>query len=84
MNNQALHVSLPILKRYGHCNFTVPQLLVGFVLLVQRVTGDTLADAERVLTSAEQQQEYRDLMQEQVLNVLDKTLYLPMIQSDSP
>ena len=49
MNNQALHVSLPILKRYGHCNFTVPQLLVGFVLLVQRVTGDTLADAERVL-----------------------------------
>ncbi len=58
---QGLHKNIPILWRYGHCNFNAPQVLVAFVLLVREVTGQVIPDAERVLSSPEEQAEYRDL-----------------------
>lgn len=85
MQNQALHLSIPVLGRYGHCNFTVSQLLVGFVLLLHRVTGQVIPDAEQVLTSAEQRQEYLDLLKEELWREsVNATLYLPMLQADAP
>lgn len=58
---QELHENIPILLRYGHCNFSVPQGLAAFVLLVRKVTGQVISDAERVLSSPEEKAEYRDL-----------------------
>lgn len=85
--SQALHTSLPALRRYGHCDFTVAQVLVAFVVMVRQVTGTTIADAERVLITPAQQQEYREWMQTlpmveeeaRQIAVPGGTLYLPLL-----
>jgi pimeloyl-ACP methyl ester carboxylesterase len=58
---QGLHKNIPILPRYGHCNFSAPQVLVAFMLLVREVTGQVISDADQVLSSPEEKAEYRDL-----------------------
>lgn len=58
--SEALHSNIPVL-RYGHCNFTAAEVLVGFVLLVYKVTGQGLVGAERVLPDPESRAQYLDL-----------------------
>ncbi len=57
----ALHTNIPILRRYGHCNFSAPQVLFGFAVLVRAVRGQPILNAERVLPTAQERDEYRDL-----------------------
>lgn len=52
------HIPVP---RFGHCNFEAPEVLVAFAVLVYRVTGEILVDAERVLPDAQDRAEFRDL-----------------------
>ena len=61
-NNQrlSLFTNLIFPQRYGHCNFTTAQVLVGFIILVDRVTQSIPVDSEAVL-AADQRQEYREL-----------------------
>jgi alpha-beta hydrolase superfamily lysophospholipase len=54
------HVNLPVF-RYGHCSFRVEEALVGLVLLVLKVEGRELVDAERVLTTESARRHYRSL-----------------------
>lgn len=84
-----LHTSLPALRRYGHCNFTVPQLLLAFVVLVRQVTGAMPADAGRVLTSEAQRQEFQTLLEslpalQQEGEQPGAALYLPLLPANIP
>jgi len=54
------HVNLPVF-RYGHCSFRAEEALVGLVLLVLKVEGRELVDAERVLTTESARRHYRSL-----------------------
>jgi hypothetical protein len=82
------HTSLPLVGRYGHCNFTTAQLLFGFVVLLFQVTGEAPADAERVLKTEEQRQEFRKLLETYPLDFnSDITLHntwLPLLPNGSP
>ena len=42
MGSDALHDNIPVL-RYGHCNFTASDVVVGFLLLLQRAGGQPVA-----------------------------------------
>jgi dienelactone hydrolase len=54
------HVNLPVF-RYGHCSFRAEEALVGLVLLVLKVEGRDLANAERVLTTDSARRRFRSL-----------------------
>lgn len=58
---QGLHTNIPILLRYGHCQFSVPQVLVAFGVLVRQVTGQDLAHPERALLTPAEREEFRSL-----------------------
>jgi pimeloyl-ACP methyl ester carboxylesterase len=82
-NSQTRHTYLPFLGRYGHCDFSVPQVLLSFVIMVRQATGATIADAERVLTTEEQRAEYREL--EQLHLEVEGSfykLYIPSVRSN--
>jgi pimeloyl-ACP methyl ester carboxylesterase len=76
----SLHTNIPVLLRYGHCNFSAPHVLLGFVLLVYRVTGSLLLNPEQVLPTSEERDEYRDLAATYGLlpGASDK-IYLPVV-----
>ena len=46
-----LYDHIPIV-RYGHCSFTIPEVLVAFQMLVLQVTGQGLANVNRALPDA--------------------------------
>lgn len=48
--------------RYGHCNFTVVDLLVGFSVLVWEVTGEELVGVDAVLPSGRTRAEFMKLV----------------------
>lgn len=78
-----LQTNLPILGRYGHCNFSLPLLLISFVLLVRSVEGTGPSNPIEVLTTEQDRQEYR-LLEEEFLNreMSDPSyLFLPSVQS---
>ncbi len=51
---------LPI-QRYGHCQFTAPEALIAFGLLLLKVEGSQLANAEQALPTQQSRAEYRAL-----------------------
>ncbi len=53
-----LHANIPC-SGSGHCGFTAPQVLLGLVSLVRRVTGWAVEDAERVLPGEQARAEFR-------------------------
>jgi hypothetical protein len=55
-----LHTNLPV-ARYGHCAFKAEEALVALGLLVLKVEGRELLDAERVLTTETARERYRSL-----------------------
>jgi hypothetical protein len=55
-----LHVNLPVF-RYGHCSFRAEEALVGFVLLVLKVEGRELPNADLVLPTRKARLHYRAL-----------------------
>ncbi|MEP0847793.1 MAG: prolyl oligopeptidase family serine peptidase [Phycisphaerae bacterium] len=55
-------VTIPI-QRYGHCNFEVDEVLVGFTILVLRTQGTLLTGVEDVLPGAESAARYRALLE---------------------
>jgi pimeloyl-ACP methyl ester carboxylesterase len=61
--SQSLHVNIPVF-RYGHCNFKVGEVLLGFALLVHKVSGTELAGAESVLPDAASRMEFRELLRQ--------------------
>ena len=76
----ALHTHIPIVLRYGHCNFSVPQVLLAFVVLVYQVTRHSLLNAEQVLSTAEEREEYLGLAAAYgLLPSSHNQLYLPLI-----
>lgn len=58
----AEYTNLPVI-RYGHCNFQPAEVLLGFSLLVQKVSGQALANPEAALPSEEMRRQYRALLQ---------------------
>lgn len=54
------HLDLPVL-RYGHCRFEAAEALVALGLVVLRVEGLDLKNAEKVLATPEARQRYRAL-----------------------
>jgi len=50
--SQSLFAHIPV-RRYGHCEFKTSEVLVGFALLVRKVTGTELKGAEEVLADEE-------------------------------
>jgi hypothetical protein len=85
---QGVHTSLPFLGRYGHCNFSTAQLVVAFVIVEFQVTGDILSNPERVLNTAAERQEFRDLMESYPLPINDDiemhTLLIPSLPNQTP
>ncbi len=57
-----LHSNIPIL-RYGHCNFKASEALVGFGLLVLKVTGQELLESLGILPDSQAREEFRSLWQ---------------------
>jgi pimeloyl-ACP methyl ester carboxylesterase len=55
-----LHTNLPII-RYGHCSFEAAEALVALGLLVRKVEGRELLNAERVLKTRKARERYRSL-----------------------
>jgi hypothetical protein len=58
------YIHLPVF-RYGHCNFQPAEVLLAFALLVGKVSGQSLANAEAALPTESMRQEYRALSREQ-------------------
>jgi hypothetical protein len=54
------YIHVPIV-RYGHCNFEPPEVLLGFALLVARVSGQQLTNPEQALPTEEMRRQYRSL-----------------------
>jgi pimeloyl-ACP methyl ester carboxylesterase len=54
------HVNLPVL-RYEHCRFEAAEAIVSLGLLVLKVEGQDLRNAERVLTTEKARRRYRSL-----------------------
>ena len=61
--NALLYSNIPIL-RYGHCNFRASEVLTAFALLVLKVTGQELINAQRALPDAGAQAEFLRLAKE--------------------
>jgi len=59
----ALHTNLPI-GRYGHCSFTVPEVLAAFQTLVLKVTGQGVAEVTPALPDVGAQTEFLRLARE--------------------
>ena len=59
-NSGLLHTNLPVF-RYGHCSFKAEEALVGLGLLVLKVEGRELLNAERVLPTRQAKLRYRSL-----------------------
>jgi len=59
-NSGLLHASLPVF-RYGHCSFQAEETLVALGLLVLKVEGRELLNAERVLTTESSRRRFRSL-----------------------
>lgn len=77
---QANHTNLPILWRYGHCNFTPVQLLIAFVIAIQQATDVTVTGAEQLLPDPEQQREYLELFDTYVESPKEESqLFIPQI-----
>lgn len=55
-----LHTNLPVF-RYGHCSFRAEEVLVALGLLVLKVEGRELLDAERVLPTESARRRFRSL-----------------------
>jgi len=55
-----LHMNLPVF-RYGHCRFEPAEALVALGLLVLKVEGRELLNAERVLMTEKSREQYRAL-----------------------
>jgi pimeloyl-ACP methyl ester carboxylesterase len=55
-----LHVNLPV-PRYGHCSFKAEEALVALGLLVLKVEGRELLNAERLLMTEKSRERYRSL-----------------------
>jgi pimeloyl-ACP methyl ester carboxylesterase len=58
-----LHTNIPIL-RYGHCQFEPSEVLVGFALLVLKVTGRELIGAQMALPDANARTKFQSLAHE--------------------
>jgi len=54
------YLHLPVV-RYGHCNFEPAEVLLGFGLLVEKVSGQSLPNAELALPSETMRQQFRSL-----------------------
>ncbi|MGD8428177.1 MAG: alpha/beta hydrolase [Balneolaceae bacterium] len=63
-----LHSNLPILGRYGHCNFKLSELLTGFGLMVFKVSLKDLLVPGTMFKSPEQKREFLDLARKQGLS----------------
>jgi alpha-beta hydrolase superfamily lysophospholipase len=59
-NSGLLHTNLPVF-RYGHCSFKAEEALVALGLLVLKVEGRELLNAERVLPTRQAKLRYRAL-----------------------
>jgi len=59
-NSGLLHTNLPVF-RYGHCSFKAEEALVGLGLLILKVEGRELLNAERVLPTRQAKLRYRAL-----------------------
>jgi pimeloyl-ACP methyl ester carboxylesterase len=59
-----LYTNIPIL-RYGHCNITASEALVGFALMVFKGTGNPLLGAEVLLPNLRSQLDYLNLARQQ-------------------
>ena len=59
-NSGLLHTNLPVF-RYGHCSFRAEEALVALGLLVLKVEGRELLNAERVLPTKQARLRYRSL-----------------------
>lgn len=66
----ARQVTIPI-QRYGHCNFEVDEVLVGFTILVLRTQGTLLTGVEDVLPDAESAARYRELLAQELARMDD-------------
>lgn len=53
----ANHIRIPI-DRYGHCNFTVTEILIGFGLMVNMATGDVLDGVAEIISDGDEQREF--------------------------
>lgn len=62
-----LHSTIPVF-RYGHCAFAPTEALAAFALLVLKVEGSALIDAESVLPDAESRMRFRALARQLDLN----------------
>jgi len=60
VNSGLLHTNLPVF-RYGHCGFKAEEALVGLGLLILKVEGRELLNAERVLPTRQAKLRYRAL-----------------------
>jgi pimeloyl-ACP methyl ester carboxylesterase len=54
------YIHVPV-ARYGHCNFEPPEVLLGFALLVAKVSGQALPNAEAALPTDQMRQQFRAL-----------------------
>jgi hypothetical protein len=82
---QRLHTHLPFLERYGHCNFTIAQLLFGFIVLLHEATRSVPAEAEAALATAEQRQEFEALMQDYFApDQSGVRIFLPAVKHSAP
>lgn len=61
--SDAMRTNIPI-SRYGHCQFKPSEALAGFAILVQKVTGSPLANAEQLLPDETSSAEYRALIEQ--------------------
>jgi len=61
------YAHIPIL-RYGHCKFNVAEVLVGFAVLVLKVTGQDLVASEKAFPSMESQLEFLRLSRQHGAN----------------
>lgn len=63
-----LHSNIPVLGRYGHCNFTLAELLTGFSLMAYKVSLQDLLVPSSMFESPAQQQEYLELSRKEGLS----------------
>jgi pimeloyl-ACP methyl ester carboxylesterase len=57
-----LHTNIPVF-RYGHCNFKTSEALAGFILLVLKVTGHDIFEAETLLNDINAKREFWDMLE---------------------
>jgi hypothetical protein len=59
----AIYTHLPVLA-YGHCSFTVPQVLFGFSILMAQTGGFDMAAFEQAMDTPAEAAEFESLLQE--------------------